>query len=181
MGKLSKPSAVIVLFCWIIIIYSVLDILLIVFIPVLVRVSSPYNLKYISHNIRFLAVCFFQVFIASLLLRLNEPARKVFIILAIIMTAVGINTSLHYYKQHSHNWSERFEVLKQNKMEEYKKTGKEFPTPPPARFVVIVVGVLFNLARLVWVILYVSGIALFTRPKIRDQFPRTPARPKIWV
>lgn len=163
MGKRSKGVTI---FCWILIIYALLFILFDLYILVRAHFSLPYLLKAIYTCSRVLIASCFEIVIAILLLRLNNVARKIFIIYALILTILTIYTSISYSQ---HTVPQLIEKSNQEQIKICKQKG-EIPRLPSATVQFIVFCTFFNLARLTWITIYVIGISLFTRPKVIEQF-----------
>ena len=168
MNKIKKRSKGITIFCWILIFYSSLNILWTLYVLVVTQSHLPllYFSKIIYNFNKILFLNFYAMLMAILLFRLNNVARKLFIISAIILTILTINASINFSRQHTPKLIEKFN---QDRIEQYKQK-RETPPPVPAPLSFFALSSIFNLPRIIWIIIYAGGIILFTRPRIKEQF-----------
>ena len=164
---MKKRSKGIAIFCWVMIFYSSLIMLALLY--VLIRSHLPLQRfpGIIRHTGEILFFNLFPIILAILLLRLNNIARRVFIISAVIMIILDINMSIGYVK---HQVPALVEKINQTQMEKYHQMGDTHSSLPAAPIAFFIVSVFYNLPRIAWIIIYLIGIILFTRPKVKEQF-----------
>ncbi len=162
----NPRSKGIAIFCGILISYASLKTLFFLYILLIAHLSLPSLLNAIAHASLPLILNLFEILIAISLLRLSNVARKVFIVYAVIFTIVSVNTSVMFSRKHVPQAIEKF---KQHQVERYRQKGENPPAiPEPLAF--IIVGVIINFPRVISIGIFVSGIALFTRRNIKEQF-----------
>jgi len=126
----------------------------------------PYLFKAIDNAGRLLIINSLAIVMAILLLRLNNTARKVFIIFAVIVTILALGATIIQSIYQTPKFIEKF---KQNQVERYKQKGQE-PPPLSMPLAFVVFSAFLNLPRIVCAIIYITGIILFTRPRVKEQF-----------
>jgi len=162
----NRRSKGIAVFCWILLFYASLTMLWYLSILIIARFPLSYLPKAIAQNGLAYILTLFVILIAISLLRLSNMARRIFIILAVVLTISSISTSVAFSKRYV---PQALEEFNQQQVERYEQKG-ETPQLLPTPVVYLVFSIFFNLPRVVWIVIFVSGIILFTRPNIKEQF-----------
>lgn len=162
----EKRSRGVTIFCWLVISYSSLIMVWVLYVLIMFHLSPQHFQGIIYKFIRPFFFTLFPMAMAVLLLRLNDIARKIFIVSAIVLSLLNIYTSIGYARHQVPKFVEKFN---KERVEQYKQKGQE---PPPAytSLALVVLSIFFNLPRIIWIIIYIIGLILFTRPKIKEQF-----------